>query len=316
MATRIKTDLMRKAEEGLGGPLEETLQDALNARGNAAALAKELGVAKGNVDYWIRKHGLELVGTYRRADQEVVLVPKSDAVAAAAAAVADDDDATLRDWDLWQRIGGDKDGIDDDAETDGRPRRVADLSPTERALIDAIRAADVAIDDLVDETEAANLISAALKLAAQGVPAAKIEQMTRSDVQMISHLKAVGAQRSDLLGLTPETLDCLREIDDKGLRLEDYAKFDMKHLLELQKSMRRWQQRGISQEQLAELTPSDLDLLDAARKAGWNSPSEMHRDLALLDEVREAGLDDAPTIEAVKRLREPATLRLQTLGDD
>lgn len=308
MATRIKTDLMRKAEEGLGGPLEETLQDALNARGNAAALAKELGVAKGNVDYWIRKHGLELVGTYRRADQEVVLVPKSDA--------AGDDDATLRDWDLWQRIGGDKDEIDDEAEADGRPRRVADLSPTERVLIDAIRAADVAVDDLVDETEAANLISAALKLVAQGVPAAKIEQMTRSDVQMISHLKAVGAQRSDLLGLTPETLACLREIDDKGLRLEDYAKFDMKHLLELQKSMRRWQQQGISQEQLAELTPSDLDLLDAARKAGWNSPSEMHRDLALLDEVREAGLDDASTIEAVKRLREPATLRLQTLGDD
>lgn len=284
-----ETDHVRNAERFLGGRLEETLKPYLNETGTMSDLANAVGVQKATVNYWIMRLGIKYARVAYDETEEVRIYSREEAEAA--------DAAIESGLDADQLAGMDRptyDAFREFQQYDHSASEYRDFSDWELRLLETIRQVGDRIQDVKDDVDFPECLKAAVEMTDRGIASADLQNLTRSDVQSISHLKSIGAKKRDVVNLDSDSIDHLRDFEDKGLRLEDFAGFNMRRL----SALKRAENAGMSLEQFAALTPEDLDLLDSVRQAGWRKESKMKSDLNLLDTVRQAGWDDEAKMRA------------------
>ena len=288
-----ETEHVRNAERFLGGRLEDTLKPYLNERGTMSDLANAIGVQKATVNYWIMRLGIKYARVAYDENEEVRVYSREEAQVADAAIESG------LDTDELERIDRPTfDAFTEFQQSDQAYSQFSDLSARDLKLLEVIKEVGDDIQSINDDDKFPDYLAAVVEMSERRINPEDLQQLTRPDVQVVAHLKRIGAEDRDLLSLDSESVEHLRAFEAKGLRLGDFAHFTLSQL----RALKRAQIAGLQLERVAALGPEDLELLDAIRKAGWDDDAKLEGDLALLDDIRDAGLDDRQKLDATKRL--------------
>ena len=288
-----ETDHVRNAERFLGGRLEDTLKPYLNETGTMSDLASAIGVQKATVNYWIMRLGIKYARVAYDESEEVRVYSREEAETADAAI-----ESGLAAEQLESIDRATYDAFTEFQQSDRHATADYNLTARDIELLETVKEVGERVRDISDDADFPECLKAAIELSEQGIDPAVLQKLTRSDIQTLAHLKSIGAKKRDVINLDSDSIDHLRNFEDKGLRLEDFADFNIRRL----RALKRAGHAGLDLEQVAALTPEDLDLLDAIRQAGWNDESKLRADLNLLEAVRKAGLDSQTKLDAWKTL--------------
>ena len=288
-----ETNHVRSAERFLGGRLEDTLKPYLNEVGTMSDLASAVGVQKATVNYWIMRLGIKYARVAYDENEEVRVYSRDEAEVADAAIVSGLDAEELGSIDRTTF-----DAFAEFQQSDRDMSSFRDLSTRDLKTLEAVKQMGDDIRDIDDDDDFPALLKSAVELSRRQILPEDLRQLTLNDVQIISHLKGIGAEKRSVMSLGPDSIDHLRNFDAKGLTPEDFADFNIPRL----RALKRAEDAGIELEDLAKLTREDLELLDAIRQAGWDDNAKLKSDLELLNDIRDAGLGDPEKLDAAKRL--------------